>query len=837
MTGDQNPDAGRQTRPQSGASAAARSWSLRALYRRIAQQPAIPVILIVFLFAGMTSALVYTASRSQDHVAFSRSVALVEAIFQDQILDLGREALDYAYWDKAVENLSGVPDTAWADENIGSYAYEYLDVTASLVIPPLGDPTIAFVSGNLASTSGLRARLSGGLEGLVGAARAASPEEPHFESSLLAFDGQLYMAGAAAITPETGDLRPEDAALRPVLVFLRVIDADFLANTSQAFGIENLHLTDAGTVAAPPASALRGFDGSYLGRLEWHSERPGRDLIRMVVLPIAVAFAGVVVLAGVVLRIMTATGRNLQSSLALLARRNEELSISERAASNTRVRLQSALDYSPEAIAFFDADERLVVCNERFRRLMHPGFRHLVAPGQTLSAYCDLYVEAWFGNTGDGGGETWLERLRATHGQQGGTTEIGMASGRWMLMRERRTADGGFVMLFTDITELHGRQISLSDRSSRLQVTLDTLREGVAVYDPNQRLVLWNRRLSEILDVPHDSLKSGGSFEDIQTWFLACTPLDQEDDDRPAPMLPPSCPAELPEAADYLTPENRIVKVRYAPAPEGGVVVTLRDVTERRRAELELRGAMENAKLANRSKTEFLANVSHELRTPLNAIIGFSEIMKDEMFGPLGTPNYCDYANDIHESGRHLLALINDILDLSKVEAGRIELNEEVVDIAAVSTSALRIVRERAHAAGLTIGVEIPKDLPPVMADQRAIKQILINLLSNAIKFTPEGGLVTLRGHVNSEGALRLSVIDNGIGIAQADIPVALAPFGQVESALSRSTQGTGLGLPLSVALAEEHGGCIEVSSEPDEGTRVTFTLPADRVGRHAETA
>jgi signal transduction histidine kinase len=204
--------------------------------------------------------------------------------------------------------------------------------------------------------------------------------------------------------------------------------------------------------------------------------------------------------------------------------------------------------------------------------------------------------------------------------------------------------------------------------------------------------------------------------------------------------------------------------------------------------------------------------------------------MKDQMFGELGNETYLDYASDIHESGRHLLAVINDILDLSKIESGRAKLAEEEVDLAEVSTSALRIVRERAQAAGVMIGVELPKDLPRLRADSRAIKQILINLLSNAIKFTPSNGTVTLLGRVIPDGGIELRVADSGIGIAEKDIPIALAPFGQVDGALSRSVQGTGLGLPLSVALAEEHGGNLRLESTVDVGTTVIVNLPANRV-------
>ena len=246
---------------------------------------------------------------------------------------------------------------------------------------------------------------------------------------------------------------------------------------------------------------------------------------------------------------------------------------------------------------------------------------------------------------------------------------------------------------------------------------------------------------------------------------------------------------------------------------------------------------MNEAELANRSKTEFLANISHELRTPLNAIIGFSEIMKEEMFGPIGRPDYRDYACDIHESGSHLLDLINDILDLSKIEAGRSQLNEEPTDIAAVCTSALRIVRERAQAAGLTIGLELTHGLPPVLADHRTIKQIIINLLSNAIKFTPKDGLISLQAELTATGDLQLAVRDDGIGIAEKDLPTALMPFGRVDGALTRNTQGTGLGLPLSAALAEEHGGRIEIESRIGQGTTVRLILPAARVLAEARRA
>ena len=257
---------------------------------------------------------------------------------------------------------------------------------------------------------------------------------------------------------------------------------------------------------------------------------------------------------------------------------------------------------------------------------------------------------------------------------------------------------------------------------------------------------------------------------------------------------------------------------------------TMYDITERRQAEMSLTNAKEQADFANRSKSEFLANMSHELRTPLNAIIGFSEIIKDQLFGPVGQPQYIEYANDIHDSGELLLSLINDILDMSKIEAGKRELAESIINVENVVQSVARLVASRAKAGRLHMNVKVPHDLPAFRGEERAIKQVLTNLLTNAIKFTPEGGNIFLTAHLDEFGRICISVQDTGVGMAPEDIPVAMAPFGQIESALSRKNQGTGLGLPLTKALVELHGGVLDLQSEVGKGTTVTIVLPAERV-------
>ncbi len=259
-------------------------------------------------------------------------------------------------------------------------------------------------------------------------------------------------------------------------------------------------------------------------------------------------------------------------------------------------------------------------------------------------------------------------------------------------------------------------------------------------------------------------------------------------------------------------------------------------VIERTRAEHQLLAAKETAEYANRTKSEFLATMSHELRTPLNAIIGFSEVMMQELFGPMGHANYKDYAGDILHSGRHLLELINDILDVSKAEAGMIELSEEVVEMADIIEACLRLIRPRATEKNLTVETDLPQENIQVRADRRRLKQVVLNLLSNAVKFTEKGGItVELRGEPGDGMILR--VIDTGIGIAQTDLERVMEPFVQADSTLSRSAEGTGLGLPLSRALMETHGGELMITSEIGSGSIATIRLPADRLIGNANAA
>ena len=266
------------------------------------------------------------------------------------------------------------------------------------------------------------------------------------------------------------------------------------------------------------------------------------------------------------------------------------------------------------------------------------------------------------------------------------------------------------------------------------------------------------------------------------------------------------------------------------------VVTVSLDITERKQAELALIAAKDLAEIANRSKTEFLANMSHELRTPLNAIIGFSQVMASELLGPVGTPRYIEYATDISGSAEHLLGIINDILDVSKLEAGKLELSEEVVDVGRAIRDLLHLVEERARGNDVLIRTDVEPGLLPLRVDRRKLKQILLNLVTNAVKFSHPGGVVVITAAV-VEGRIVMAVADAGIGMDEAEIETAISRFGQVASAWSRKHAGTGLGLPLAIGLVELHGGKLTIESRKGEGTRVVVIFPPDRTVRERAAA
>lgn len=397
-----------------------------------------------------------------------------------------------------------------------------------------------------------------------------------------------------------------------------------------------------------------------------------------------------------------------------------------------------------------------------------------------------------------------------------------------------------------DITEQKIAEERVSEANERLRDAIESIGEAFVLWDAEGALVTANSKFAEFL---HIRAAEEGTQRDAimaQAGIGSAWPVAGESD-------PDTSVSEirLPGGRWLQISERRTkngghvnvgtditaIKEQEAALTDSKLALekTVRDLEASRRklqeqahqlVDLAEKYASEKtrAETANRSKSEFLANMSHELRTPLNAIIGFSEIMGSGLFGELGSPKYKEYATDIHASGTHLLELINDILDMSKIEAGRMTLETQEIEISDVVEESLRLVSGRADMANVTIENALPA-LPGVRADKRAVKQVLLNLLSNAVKFTPAGGSIYLRGSA-ADSVITLAVEDTGIGIPASALPKIGRPFEQVESQHSKTHKGTGLGLALSRSLVELHGGTLTIESTEGVGTKVSFTLP-----------
>jgi cell cycle sensor histidine kinase DivJ len=290
------------------------------------------------------------------------------------------------------------------------------------------------------------------------------------------------------------------------------------------------------------------------------------------------------------------------------------------------------------------------------------------------------------------------------------------------------------------------------------------------------------------------------------------------------------------EAARYVWVEMRCRPLRAegAPLDRPGIVAVTRDISDRKAQEAEILRTRDEAESASRAKTQFLANMSHELRTPLNAVIGFSEILNRELFGSLGEARYRDYARLIHESGEHLLNVVNDILDMSKIEAGKFKIVKEPFDVAPLVKSCCDLMRHTAEQRSLSLIMDVAPGIPELPADKRACKQMLLNVISNAIKFTDPGGWVRVSAAL-ADGNIEFIVADNGIGIAEQDLPKLGNPFVQANNSYDRSYDGSGLGLSVVKGLARLHGGRLELASKLGEGTIATIVLPLEGAGESVE--
>ena len=386
------------------------------------------------------------------------------------------------------------------------------------------------------------------------------------------------------------------------------------------------------------------------------------------------------------------------------------------------LRLKDAVENISEAFVLWDTQSKLVLCNSKYQQF-HSLPPEVCEPGTPYEIVTKAAREP-----------TVHHMVTGTRDQSSGarSMEVRFSDGRWLQINERRTKDGGFVSVGTDITALKQQEETLLQSERNLMTTVRDLQKERQLAEEQ------SQRLAELAD-------------------------------------------------------------KYA--------------SEKTRAEA-----------ANRSKSEFLANMSHELRTPLNAIIGFSEIMGQQMFGPLGAPKYGEYAQDIRKSGQFLLDVINDILDMSKIEAGKTDLEVDEVQISGVIDEVLRLIGPRAAEGRISIERQIMA-VPVFRADRRALKQVLINVMANAVKFTPEGGIVRISAASDMK-TLRIAIADTGIGIPPSDIDKLGRPFEQVENQFTKTRSGSGLGLAISKSLVELHGGALSIASEVGVGTTVTVDLP-----------
>ncbi|MBF0393695.1 MAG: PAS domain S-box protein, partial [Alphaproteobacteria bacterium] len=389
---------------------------------------------------------------------------------------------------------------------------------------------------------------------------------------------------------------------------------------------------------------------------------------------------------------------------------------------------------------------------------------------------------------------------------------------------ERRDEIGEMARALRTLRDHVAARVAADERSSLLSEALGQSPSMVMVTDAEGTILYVNRRFTELSGyLPEEAI---GRTPRLLKW--EGTPSETHDRLWRAITEGHEWRSEIEDRRKNGQPFWAMATVAPIRDRDGVIthfISTHEDITERKLAEAALENARDSAEIANRAKSDLLANMSHELRTPLNAIIGFSSAMRGELFGPVAD-RYKEYLGDIQSSGEHLLELIEDILDVSAIEAGKLTLRIDAIDLQRIVGEAVKLVSNRAEAGGVALLIDMA-EAPPLAADARRVKQIILNLLTNAVKFTPEGGRVTLSVR-SAAGGVEIVVEDTGIGMDEQGLALALSPFGQIDSAYARRNHGTGLGLPLTRGLAEAHGGRLEISSAPGRGTRVRIHLPSE---------
>jgi PAS domain S-box-containing protein len=461
--------------------------------------------------------------------------------------------------------------------------------------------------------------------------------------------------------------------------------------------------------------------------------------------------------------------------------------------------------------------------------------------GRHIDKLPESYAQALGGDTaallpGRKGGSLWSVPLSATAGHPLGCLLLAFPGGSPAHLPDAEGPEATLAQLAAFAIESRRAENALAEMRQRNELILGAAADGIFGVDADGRVTFANPAATRLLGLRLEEM-IGCHAED-----LLRVPDGRGESLPITTTLTDGQPRQV-ERAEIGRQDGKLLSVQIAVTPIARrlsslrAVVVFHDISTQIAAQRSLRRAAEEAEAASRSKSNFLAHMSHELRTPLNAIIGFSEVMSAQTLGPLNHPHYHEYAQHILTSGQHLLSLINDLLDLSKIEAGKLELWEETVDLGKLIERCRVFVAEAAENKGVALVLRTAPDLPDLRCDARKLKQVLVNLLSNAVKFTPPGGRILLEAAADDEDGVVIRVVDTGIGIAAEHIEKVMSPFGQVHEASNRDTQGTGLGLPLSKALVELHAGRLFLESRPGKGTTAVVQLPRRAVPRRMDKA
>jgi two-component system cell cycle sensor histidine kinase PleC len=517
-------------------------------------------------------------------------------------------------------------------------------------------------------------------------------------------------------------------------------------------------------------------------------------------------------------------------------------------------RIAAAFDCLRIALTVFDRDDRLIYANQHFRYLFRCFKRIEPLLGRSFADIVRATVT--YGEVADEDAqrdpEGWLKRRVAQHQSRPYQAfEQRLSDGRHLQIKERTTPEGGSVLLWLDITDAMRQRLRLED-------AIDGACDGFALWNDSDRLLAGNARFARLFGGPQ-GVKPGARFDEMLEAAVAAGRVRPIGDPQAwiGQLLYSRCERGI--RTEFQAEGGRWFQLAETHTRDGSIASVLTDVTQLKQTETELRrrgDALErsvrelqaaqkllseqgealeasriDAERANAYKTSFLRSITHELRTPLNAIMGFSEVLETQAMGPLGNPKYGEYVGYIRTSGQHLLSLINQLLDLSRIEAGKMALNREAHDIADIARYCATMLRENAAQGEVTLKLALPRDPLAVDADVLAARQVVLNLLSNAIKFTPAGGTVSLAAEPAEGGFCKLTVADTGPGIAEEDVPRLMQPFMQAGDILTRRDKGSGLGLAIAKGLTELHGGRIELESALGAGTAVRVFLPLAKDG------